>query len=325
MTKVALVLIAVIGWSAAASAQTEQIPQSTPEVATETLVIKYQPEDLVEQVIIDSLAPATVLTIHATGFDSDRTGFIRQCVSAAELRCRNELPVRFDEFGAARFQYLITDGSGAPTGNAASCRLSAERCTIELWIADKKTIIDTVFVDEAPSPGRIDVTPTRDIFVGGTMSVTVSKFGAGDKLIVMLCAGSSIDRSRCGAPGPVVQLTVGSDGSAQADLTLDDLNVGSDRVTCGRQISCNLVVTSDRGNLRARPVQLGFAAGPGADYDPSRVTIGLGVAVVLAAAAGWLIRSTDWTPPSESDSTPIDEAEYADLDAEADQYELGAR
>lgn len=324
MKKVALVLVALLGWSAAASAQTEQPP---PEVATETLLINYQPEeDLVAPIIIDKLAPETVLTILATGFESNTTGVIKQCVRTVTRLCRNQLPVRFDDFGSATFQYLITNGSDPGLSKPEPCRLGAARCTIELGAAGRISVIDTVFIDEVPPPGSLIVVPRSGLFLGDTMTVTGSQFEPREELIVMLCAEPSTRGPRCGAPGPDLRLTTSSDGTAQADLTLDALVVGSDRVSCGRQVPCNMVVTSDQGNLRARPVQLFFAAGPGVDYDSSRVIIGFALAIVLVMGAGWLIRSTDWAPPSESDSTPIDEAEYADLDAEADQYEqLGGR
>ena len=115
-------------------------------------------------------------------------------------------------------------------------------------------------------------------------------------------------------------LIVDLDGTAEVDVVLDVSDVGSAGVACGRQVRCHVVVESTRGT-RARPVPLTFTASPGADYTTSRVIIGLTAALGLALAAAWLIRSTDWRPPSESDSSPIDEADYADLDLEAANFD----
>lgn len=44
------------------------------------------------------------------------------------------------------------------------------------------------------------------------------------------------------------------------------------------------------------PVRPGPAT-PAPPLQPARLMIGIGVAVVLAAIAGWLIRHTDWDTP----------------------------
>jgi hypothetical protein len=41
-------------------------------------------------------------------------------------------------------------------------------------------------------------------------------------------------------------------------------------------------------------------------YEPFRLAVGLGVAALLLAVGGWLIRSTDWSPP---DGDPLDKDE----------------
>ena len=279
------------------------------------LVIRYQPdEDDALPLFIDELAPETLLTVMATGFDVDTTGAVTQCVEGSVRRCRNRLPVRFDDRGAATFQYLVTD-------DIDPCRLSGERCTIELTSSAKISVVDTIFVDAAPAPGRLDVAPRRDLLVGDTVTETASEFPPGAELTVMICAAPSSSGPRCGAPGPEMPLIVDLDGTAEVDFVLDVSDVGSAGVACGRQVRCHVVVRSDQRGLRARPVPLTFTASPGADYTTSRVIIGLTAALGLALAAAWLIGSTDWRPPSESDSSPIDEADYADLDLEAANFD----
>lgn len=313
------VFVAVVGIGSGAAAQTDSSP---PAVATDELVVSYQPqEDLALPLFIDELDPQTVLTVRASGFDAHTTGTIKQCVGGSPGKCRNELAVRFDNEGDATFQYLITDDFGSAVGEPERCRLRGERCTIELGAAGKLSVIDTVFLDQAPPPGRLIVTPRSGLLVGDTITVTASQFQPGAELTLMICAAPSTSGTRCGAPGPEVPLTVASDGTARAVVAVDASEVGADRVACGRRVTCRMVVISDQRDVRARPVVLSFADSPGADYATTRVIIGITAALALALLAGWLIRSTDWEPPRESDSTSIDEANYADLDLEAALFE----
>jgi hypothetical protein len=319
MNRAALALVALIGIGAGAGAQSDQPPAAAvgPRVH-----IQYQPEeDIVAPLIIDELAPVTVLTIHATGFQRDTTGTVRQCLHGSQRRCQNQLQVRFDDKAAATFQYLVSDEVGSAAGSDEPCRLRAPRCTIELAVGDKISIIDTVFVDEAPPPGRLEVTPRRGLLIGDTVTVITSQFPPGADLTLMICAAPSTSGARCGAPGPQVALTIGPDGTAQTDMVLDAADIGTDRVACGRRVTCLMVVTADQLGVRARPTPLNFAEAPGADYVTTRVIIGLAGALALVVLAGWLIRSSNWDPPSESDATALDDVDYADLDLEADQFD----
>ena len=296
-----------------------------PGVATDSLTIGHRPaEELAAPQVIDELEPETVLTVHALGFERNTTGSIQQCLSGSQRRCENRLAVRFDDRGSAMFQYLITNRFSLATEDLEPCRLGGDRCTIELRAGDKLSIIDTVFIDEAPPPGRVDVSPRDRLSVGDTVTVTASGLAPGADLTVMVCATPSTRGSRCGAPGPVVPLTIGSDGTAETQLSLDVAKVGADGVACGRRVGCRIVVASDDVGIRANHVNLSFLDAPGADYVTTRLVIGLAAALGLALAAVWLVRTTDWQPPPEADSTAIDEAEFADLDAEAAEFDEAA-
>lgn len=56
-------------------------------------------------------------------------------------------------------------------------------------------------------------------------------------------------------------------------------------------------------------------AAAAAEYDPVRLTVGLGAAAVLLVVAAWLVRTTDWSTVGEAAAPEIDGAAYADLDA----------
>jgi hypothetical protein len=267
---------------------------------------------------VDQLAESTVLTIRARGFDQDTTGRVSQCVAGARSRCGNQLLVRFDAAGSAAFQYLVTSDA-ADTGDDP-CRLDGPRCTIELVVGDRSSTIDTVFIDEAPPPGRLDVSPRDDLDVGDTVSVTASGFPPGVGLRATVCVSPATSGSRCGSPAPVIAMTVGPDGEATAHMTLDVNEVGAERLACGRRTTCRVVVSSDQAIARARPVALTFRGAPPARYSTGRLLIGLVTASAFLVTAGFLVRFGDWTPPLEADASSIEDADFADLDAEADAF-----
>lgn len=301
--------LAAVGGAAAAHAQEGDAP-----VPTRPVMVRAQPPgDTDPPVVVDRLAPATVLTVQADGFEPNTTARVAQCVDGAG--CTNHHSARFDDDGYAAFQYLITDD----VGGSGDCRLDAPRCTIELRAGEDLAVIDTVFVDAAPAPGTIAVEPSDELTVGDLVTVTASEFAPGAELTVMVCAAPSASGSRCGAPGPEVSLPIETAGSATTEITVP-AEVGADAVACGRRSRCQVVVASDDVGVWARPATLDFAAGPSPGYSGGRVLVGIAAAIALLALAGWLISSTDWRPPPEADASPIDDAEYADLDREAEAF-----
>lgn len=275
--------------------------------------------------IVDRLAPTTLLTIEAMGFDRDTTGSIRQCTTGEARSCRNHLAVRFDDRGRATFQYLVDDGGG--------CRLADDRCTVELFVGDRETVIDTVFVDAAPPPGVITVSPDDELQPGDRVEVRATGFPAGSRLVATVCIAPAISGPRCGSPAPEVAFDTDESGTGVAVLELDVDEVGEALGACGRRSRCQVVVADATGTGRPRqsaaPIALGFApialsfeATPGATYDGPRVVIGITASLVLLFAAGWIIAREDWRPPDESDGSAIDDAEYADLDLEAERHEV---
>lgn len=314
---VAVSALLMVAGPAAGVEQGDENPITTVHVT-----VDYTPEDeLIAPLIVDELGPETVLIIRATGFDADTTGTIRQCAHGADRRCRNPLSVRFDDQGTATFQYLISHEVGRVASATDPCRLGAARCTLELAVGEKTTVIDTIFVDESPPPGHLDITPRRDLRLGDTVTIAATGFPPATELTVTVCAAPSTSGRRCGAPAPVTSQTTAVDGTAQVEIVLDVAEVGADRVACGRRTTCRVVVSSADAGVWARPVTLDFEESPGADYDAARLAIGLGAAAVMVAIAAWLVRATDWAPPRESDSPTIDNAVLADLDAEAAQFD----
>lgn len=291
-------------------------------VATRLVDVRAEPDQAAAvPKIVDRLAPNTVLTVRAVGFPADRTATVRQCVVGDRRHCANEIRVRFDHDGTATFQYLITDVIGSTVGDGR-CRLAdASLCTVEIRVGGSVATIDTVFVDIAPPAGTIEVSPADGIEIGRELTVTATGFPADTHLGVTICAAPAHRGPRCGSPGPELQLTTDATGAASGLMVLETARVGSDGVACGRRTICRVVVSSDALGVRAQPVTLEFRESPGADYDRGRVGAGLLLALAFVAAAVSLVRRTDWAAPPEADGSPIDEAEFADLDREAELFE----
>ena len=173
-----------------------------------------------------------------------------------------------------------------------------------------------MFVDAVPPAGRIEVSPSAGLSLGGErVTVKVHDYPPGARVTAMLCGAPDATGSRCGEPGPTAALLVGRDGTGRTELRVEPARVGVEGVPCFRGDDCGISVVSDDVFARAPVVPISFAAPPGADYDPNRVRIGLVIAVLLLGAAVWLIFFTDWSAIGEEAAPEIDEAEYADLDA----------
>lgn len=292
-----------------------------PSVATQELTVRHQPADEVASpVIVDGLAPETVLTVRAVGFSPDTSGSVAQCTQGQGRRCTNALGVRFDDLGSATFQYLVTDEIAGAPESGLRCRLGQPRCAIEVRAGSQVSVVETVFVDRVPPPGRLQVTPSEGLEPGEEVRITVEDLRPGAELAVAVCADPSTSGPRCGAPGPEAALTVGPEGGAVARLILDVDEVGTDRVACGRRVRCRVVATSDEAGVRVTPMALSFRGAAGADYAWPRVAAGLLVAVALLLVAWHLLHTTSWRPPGEADASTIDDAELADLDQEAARF-----
>lgn len=307
-----LVLVLVAGVVLAIGAS----GQEPDDVATAALTIVREDADVVDvPLLVDELAPSTVMTLRISGFDGNTTGVVMQCVSGERRRCDNRIPVRFDDEGAATIQYLVTDEI-----SEGGCRLGADRCTLEVVAGAAAAIVDTVFVDEAPPLGRITIDTDTGVRPGDVVAVIADGFPANASLTVMVCAWPATSGDRCGSPGPERTVTTDADGRAELTLTLDVDSVGEAGISCARRTACRLVVASEDVGVRARPVTIAFAGPPGVHYDGGRLLIGLVAATALLVLAAAITMTTDWRPPTEADASAIDDAEFADLDAEAAAY-----
>jgi Neocarzinostatin family len=268
---------------------------------------------------IDALEPGMVLRVRAEDFAEYAEGIAAQCVHRANaVECGNAFPVQFDADGKAFFQYEVRDDFHANAVAGGRCHADAARCTLVVHDEQRNTtaVIDTVFHDRLPEPGKIRVTPSSGVADGQTVTVAVTGYPAGAQVNAMLCAAPDATGSgRCGAPGPTTPLLVGPDGTGTSKLVVKEGPVGSQRIPCGRDAVCGISVASADVFTRAPVVPVSFASPGGAVYDRNRVAIGLALAIVLIGLAIWFLRRTDWSPVGEVAAPEIDDADYADLDA----------
>jgi hypothetical protein len=268
--------------------------------------------------VADRLAANTVLQVHARGFEPFAAAIAEQCAPTVTARCFNVIPVQFDADGEARFQYLVSADFANGEAVPGRCRAGAAPCTIVVRATPGSTHgeIQTIFGDAIAPPGSITVTPAAGLSLAGeTVTVEVRDYPPRAKVWALLCAAPDAAGLRCGAPGPQAPVVVGSDGRGSTKLVIEPGPVGKYRVTCGRGDACGISVASPEVFARAPVVPITFAAPPGADYDPTRLALGLAVAALLVGIAAWLVIRTDWSAVGEAAAPEIDDAEYADLDA----------
>jgi hypothetical protein len=283
----------------------------------EVTVPAAEPDRFSPYELVGAIQPDSVVRIRATGFGSFEPGAVEQCVTALGRLpgCTPRFPVQFGEDGAADFQFQLRD-SFAP----GECRAGRATCTVRISGTEsgREGVIQTVFVDEV-AVGRVTVTPRRGILVGQRVAVSVSGFPAGANLRATVCAApDGYDPRRCAMGDGTARFRVGADGSGTATLAITD-TVGADRVPCGPRHACGVTVVSDDGFVASTTVPIGFSLGPGAEYDPTRLVLGLAVVALLGAAALLLIRGTNWDRPSEA-ATP--EMDSTDLETDRSLDEL---
>lgn len=266
--------------------------------------------------VLDDLPTTAVLHLRVAGFEPFQGGVARQCHGDAETRrCGNGLAVQFDGHGIASFQYLVRADVGER--DAGGCGVADPPCLVTVTSTDgrRRAELLTVFGGRLPPPGSAVVEPRRGLRDGERVTVELAGLPSRQLATVTTCVGGSTpDRSRCGAPAPSTEVRLDADGAGRAQLAVSRGPVGAEGLTCEKS-RCVIAVLEDRIGVRVDPVQVTFSALPGADYDPTRLGVGLGVAALLAGFATWLVRRTDWSPVGEAAAPEIDDAHYADLDA----------
>jgi len=252
---------------------------------------------------VGGLAEASVLSVVAKGFPADSTGQAVQCaVTGAVDRCANRISVRFDDEGVARFQYLIR-----PDVDALACGPDHPCSVVVAGDAGEPAArVATVFGAPAAGAPGVAVTPQRRLTDGDVVRVQLEGFVPGTRVAVVQCVAPALSGRRgCGAPGPVVEVAIDHRGRATTSVTVRAGKVGAAGHSCDRRHACALVVLGG-STVAASPQSLSFSASAGAGYWWPRVLTGAAVAAALLLAVTWLVRTTDWSPPSEAATPGLD-------------------
>ena len=202
--------------------------------------------------VVGGLPTCAVMYITASGFPPSVTGTVEQCSVGG---CAHAFPVTFDANGDARFQYLVRDDFAAAFAPPSTCRADAAPCVVTVSASEMRAHFTTVFHDAAPAERRVTLTPGAEGLVDGApVRVAVTGFEGGEQVQAMLCAApDTFGSTRCGAPGPLAQFTIGADGTGTATLTLREGRVGSDGARCTRGSGpCGIVVVDPLGGTRGR-------------------------------------------------------------------------
>lgn len=272
-------------------------------------VVAPSDDGFVVPATVGGLSEGSVLSVVARGFPADTTGRATQCAAAGVVdRCANRIPVRFDDGGVARFQYLVR-----PAVDALVCGPN-NPCSVVVAgdSGEPAARVVTVFGTPAPAPPRVSVTSQRRLSDGDVVRVDLDGFAPGTRVAVVQCVAPALSGRRgCGAPGPVVEVDIDEHGHATTSVAVRAGEVGAAGHSCDRRHACGLVVLGG-STVAAPPQSLSFAASAGAGYSWPRVLVAVAVAAVLLVAAGWLVRTTDWSPPSEAATPGLDSLDLAE-------------
>jgi hypothetical protein len=258
--------------------------------------------------LLDGLHDGAVVRLRPDGFAADRTGTIRQCVVDRALRCHDPFPVRFDQHGQADVQFQLRLGWPAG-GDTARCT-SSQRCVLEVSDGDDVAYLDTAFGDGVQADVRLELPDGAVVRSGRATPVRVGG-QVPDGARLAICRDLGALPSRCTTVGPALGRSPGGPATTVAFA----LPAPLERACSNRE--CTLTASWDGRPLRADALAVTVQDVTAVDYDPRRVVAGLVAAAALVAGAAVCWRRTDWSAPRSASGAEIDDAAFADLDAEA--------
>lgn len=259
--------------------------------------------------LLSGLGDATVLHVQARGFAANHTGTLRQCRQDQSQVCTSSSPVRFDDYGDADVQFLVLsqpefDGEHSP------CDQAGRRCVLEVGDGTETGTADLAFGAGPAVDVRLELLSTKRLGQGQRIEVDLGGTLPSSTFELSLC--------RQGNPYPAECLSLVSVAPVPARAaTRLSLEPTVEQLTWCEGGACLLSVTVDQAAVRSDVVAVSVTNAAPIRYDPVRVLAGLLVAATLLILAAWIGLHTDWSAPRSADGHTIDEATYADLDAEA--------
>ncbi len=268
--------------------------------------------------LVSGLGERQVVVVRAAGFSVDRTGGVRLCEVAEPNRCGPTFPVRFDDAGAAVVQYQLD-----PAGDAADCA-TASRCVLELFDGVGSGFADLWFGTTEPVDVRVQLPEGPHLVVDQPFEVVVQGTLPADPLRVVLCGRADPFPRSCSEVPATDPFTPPSPATTTATPTTRRSTVQRFVVTPTAESmrrcedGCALSVRAGSNALRAEVIEVSGGVERPTRYSTSRLGVGLTVATLMVVLGAWLWRRTDWSPPRSADGAAIDEAHFADLDAEVE-------
>ena len=238
--------------------------------------------------VLDRLQDGDVVDVRASGFLANASGMVSICESLERRasRCGHRFPVRTDDGGEARFQYQL-DRDGA-CGRTSGCVLVVE-------VDEVRGLARLVFGDRATVPASVTVTPAARPAARAAVEVVVAGSTPGAAVVVVQC------------PAGVTTIAVCTRASGDGAVRVED--DGTAMLTAQLAPSTRQLVVVDESGLAIAPaVTVQRPPGLSVDYDAGRAVGGILLAVVLAAVAVVLVRSTDWRAPAEAATPELDAA-----------------
>lgn len=249
-----------------------------------------------------------VLLLRAAGFSVNHTGGVRLCVVAEPIRCGSAFPVRFDDAGAAVVQYQLDPDA---SDGAEDCP-TASRCVLELFDREGSGYADLSFGSAEPPDVRLHLPGGPHLVVGQPFEVVADGVLPADPLTVVLCQRADPFPRSC-SPLQHDDPTAWTGGPASRRMVV----TAAPEQMSDCDEGCVLSVRAGQEAVRSDVVEVRTSRERPVRYETARLSTGLAAAALLVVLGGWLWRRTDWSPPRAADGAAIDEADYADLDAEA--------
>lgn len=222
--------------------------------------------------VVAGVREGDLVEVLGRGFVGGYEGVLAQCERADSERCRNVVPVLTDREGRLRVPYRLEPST---SGEVLVAEVDLDRGAARL-------------VFGAPSARAI-----LEVRAGTRVSVRDAVPGEGVSL--RRCRP---EVTRLGDCETVGRSTVGRDGTA------------SFRTTGSRADGALLTLVGSDGEVVAEPVRLTSPARAPSVVELSswRLLVGFGLAILLLAAAVFLIRTTEWRAPAEAATPFLDAA-----------------
>ncbi|MFN0029240.1 MAG: hypothetical protein ACKV2O_18955 [Acidimicrobiales bacterium] len=299
-----LFLLPVGRYDTAGGAATERAEGEGPF----TTVHLVQDSDPGSIPLVKGLEEGEVVVVRADGFAANTTGWIRLCVVEEPNRCGTTFPIRFDEGRSAIVQYQLQP---AAPGEPGGCR-PGSRCVLEVFDRHGGGYADLSFGPADPADVRLRLPGGSHVVVGQPFEVIVDGSLPADPLTVVLCQRADPFPRSC-QPLSMADPTAPIGGPA--GLRFEVIATPDQARDCHE--GCVLSVRAGDEAIRADVIEVRPSSDTPVRYEPARLIAGLATAALMVGLAGWLWRRTDWSPPRAADGAAIDEADFADLDAEA--------